>query len=500
MKPLGVILFVILFHFSYSQTTREDTLALTRDLIKEKKFEEANNLLASYNSLNNDVNALRQQAQLLYWMKRPKEARETYERTYSLFPDDPSLRREYAQFLFDHNKLISARSLLETSIKTDSLNVESIQMLAYIDLWTGQLSQAKQKANWLQQHPGGAAAAENIMQTISEYTTPHLTVSGGSYSDDQPMKRYSFELSGGVYRSWLFAPYFAASLLQFDINDAKLRTRWLRAGNKIYIAQTKTNIDISLGTFYARDHNIGTTYKAKLEQTIASGISVDGAIEERPYQYTLSSIQQPFLYKLSEFGINYTRKDRWLGRVAYQGQGFVEGNRVSTTYAWLLAPVIHRAKLSLKAGYGFSTADSKKNKFQPKTTDFSTYTTGSKIEGIYDPYFTPFDQTVHSILAAIKYTPAKNVIFSTNISVGVIASTYLPYHYIEGNNNGQIFIGKQYLPHDYTPIDITGAIHYKASQRLMLNLSYQYNSLIFFKSHFVNMQIKYLFQNAKVKR
>ena len=498
MRNLYVFAFLLYFHPVYSQTTQIDTLSIARDLATSQKFKEANILLAGYNAHNTNMNALLQQAQLLYWLKKPKEAIQIFERTLLAFPNESAVQQAYGKFLFEYNKLSQARVLLNKAFTQDAQNLETIRMLGYIDLWAGRIANATTKAALLEQLQPGNSYAADILQTISNYTTPVLTLNGGMFSDDQPLKRYTFDGEAAVYRSWLFAPYIGATLHQFDLGEAKLRTAWIRAGNKFYISSTKTNAEISVGAFRARERNIGTTYKLKLIQKISSSFSFDVSHEKKPYQYTLASIRRPFVYTLSDLGLDFNRKNRWLGRAAYQHQNFADTNSVSTVYAWLLAPVFIKKNVSIKAGYGYSNSDAKENNFRPKQIN-GTPTLGDRIEGIYDPYFTPFDQTTHSLLASVNYSFTKKVSLASNMSFGLAASAYQPYHVLEGNNLGQLFINKAYSIYNYNPVEFSTDLKAIVSRSCSINFIYQYNSLIFFKSHFVNLQIKYLFLNAKQK-
>ncbi len=59
-------------------------------------------------------------------------------------------------------------------------------------------------------------------------------------------------------------------------------------------------------------------------------------------------------------------------------------NRVSTAYAWVLAPVVPSR---IRLGYSFSWADAQETRW---TRDR------------YEPYFTPNDEVVHSALAELS--------------------------------------------------------------------------------------------------
>jgi hypothetical protein len=497
MQRFFIFIFILISNNSFAQNPGiTDTVNLARSLAHEKKFDEANNLLTIYTSHHTDANAFRLQAQVLFWMKKFNDATAVYEKTLNLFPGVAAVKLDYGSMMYQLNKFSKARQLLKDYLIFDSTHQETIKMLAYIDLWTGHITAAKKKAASLERLQPGNADADYILQQIADYTAPYIKLQGAAYSDDQPLQRQSFEPEAGVYKSWLFSPYIKASLYSFDA-DQVYKTSWIEAGNKISLASSKTDLEFSAGYFQANNYNGEMSWKAKLVQKISPSFSVDAATQKKPYQYTLASIKNPFLYQVTELGLNFVRKSRWLGRAAYQNQSFGDSNSVYTVYAWLLAPLLQKVKFSLKAGYAFSYADAEVNTFKPKQTTAIPPMQNTPINGVYDPYFTPSKQTVHSLLASLDITFSRRVSFSSNLNVGVYANAYQPSYFVDRNGLGPFFINKKYDNYSYTPVTLSAELKTNLSQNFIINTIYNYNSLIFFKSHFINLQIKYLFLHAK---
>jgi tetratricopeptide (TPR) repeat protein len=497
MQRFFIFIFILISNNSFTQNPGiTDTVSLARSLAYEKKFDEANNLLTLYTSHHTDVNAFRLQAQVLFWMKKFDEATVVYEKTLNLFPDVAAVKLDYGSMMYQLNKFSKARQLLKEYLIFDSTHQATNKMLAYIDLWTGHIAAAKKKAALLERRHPGNADADYILQQIADYTAPYIKLQGAAYTDDQPLQRQSFEPEAGVYRSWLFAPFIKASLYNFDA-DQMYKTSWIEAGNKISLASSKTDLAFSAGYFQASNYNGEMSWKAKLVQKISPSFSLDAVTQKKPYQYTLASIMNPFMYQVAELGLNFDRKSRWLGRAAYQNQSFGDSNSVFTVYAWLLAPLLHKDNFSLKAGYAFSYADAEANTFKPKQTTAIPPIQNTPINGVYAPYFTPSKQTVHSLLASLEITFSKRISFSSNLNVGVYANAYQPSYFVDRNGLGPYFINKRYDNYSYTPVTFSAELKTNLSQSFIINTVYNYNSLIFFKSHFINLQIKYLFLHAK---
>lgn len=499
LNKLFLFTFILYPCYFFAQVSLiTDTVLIASNLAYEKKFEDARHLLSIYNTNHKDVQALRLQAQVLYWMNKIDEATTVYEKTLSLFPDAVSVKLDYGSMLYQLNKFSKARQLLNDYLIADSLHPETNTMLAFIDLWTGRISTAKKKAAHLEKLFPGNKDAAYIFQQIAAYTAPYLKTGVTLYSDDQPIQRQGFEPEAGIYKSWIFSPFIKARLYSFDA-DQIYKTSWIEAGNKISLASSKTDLEFSAGYFQASNFNGEMTWKTKLAQKISPAFSLDAAAEKKPYQYTLASIKNPLLYQVTELGLSFDRKSRWLGRMAYQNQHFEDGNHAFTAYLWLLAPVIHKNDLSLKAGYAFSYADAKQNTFQPKKSQPIPPVLNAEADGIYDPYFSPADQTIHSLLLSLQIPFSKFIRFSSNLNIGVAAQASQPVLFVDKNGMGPFFINKKFESYSYTPMEISGELQFTLSRNFFINGNYIYNSFIFFKSHTANIQLKYLFIHDKRK-
>jgi hypothetical protein len=123
----------------------------------------------------------------------------------------------------------------------------------------------------------------------------------------------------------------------------------------------------------------------------------------------------------------------------------------------------------------------------------------AEVEGVYSPYFTPADQTTHAALVYLQIPFSKNIVFTTNASIGFKATASHPYLFVDKVGSAY-FINKAYNDLNYTPTEISCALQCKLSQRVQLTGNYMYSSLIFFKSNTAGIQLKYLFIHDKKKR
>ena len=206
--PLIVLYFTLFFsnHLFSQQVEIADTISYARTKAYEKNFDESNKLLTQFNLHHTDSNALRLQAQVLYWMKNFYEAILVYEKTLSLFPAIVVVKLDYGRVLFELGNYSKAKPLLEDFVLTDTNHAEANILLSYIDLWSGRINAAKKRALFLQKtYPGNKESAD-ILNTIASYTAPYFEVMPVAFSDDQPLKGFAINMEGGKYFSGFLSP------------------------------------------------------------------------------------------------------------------------------------------------------------------------------------------------------------------------------------------------------------------------------------------------------
>lgn len=501
---LTTILMVFIFFTGYAQDIAiTDTIEYARSKAYQKDFAEADRLLSSYSKSNTDINALRLHAQVLYWMKEFDRSAMIYENALKAFPDVTVVKLDYGRMLWELNKLPKATLLLNDYLATDKQNAEANILLAYINYWKGDIKTAKDKlATVLLYYPHNETALA-IWKEINEATAPFLKVGGNYASDDQPLKKAGFSAEAGWYKSWWFSPDVRFDSYQFNAEGSTYNSFWVQAGNKLFFGHSGLTLNFKGGLFsHATGQNALFTGAGAVTLKLSKAISLSAGIERLPYQYTITSIKIPVMEQLSSIAINLNKNNKWLGKAAFELQGFDDLNKIQTAYLWLLIPVIDKNNFKLKTGYAFNYSNADKNTFtasQPLSTLIATTTVGSAVAGYYNPYFTPSKQTVHSLLAAAEIQFSKNVKFTSRASVGVVAHAYNP-ELILNKNPGNIFsINKTSINQSYTPIDFNNELNIKLSKRISSAVQYGYSRLLFYTINQGSIHLKYAFINDNKK-
>ena len=495
-QRITVFLFVfVCFKLNAQDKPLIDTLELARNSAYQKDFATADSLLSAYNKNHKDVHALRLHAQVLYWTKDFNGALALYEKTLLLFPDEAVVKLEYGRTLFNLNKLSKARAILDDYMKTDSSNAEANIMRAYIDLWNGHMAAAKRRSLLLLKLYPGNADAEAILDKVRYYTAPYLKASAGFSSDDQPRRGEEYSFETGVYRSFLLAPVAQASIYNFHSLDSTYRSLWVRLKNTI---QTGSGFSLVFGGGIFQQASTNTSHftgNISLSQVVAKRFSLNAGFEKLPYQYSLASLKKAVINGVTSLAVGYNKDDKWLAKAGYEQQHFEDDNNIGSSYFWLLAPMVHKNNFSLKAGYAFSFANSDQNKFINKESLSklmgSTPLHGT-VGGVYDPYFTPQNQTIHSLLASVKIGLSKNATITSRASIGVSAKADNPNLTLEKHAN-QFFIQKQYATISYTPVTWVTELQAGLSKKLFIGINYTFDQLLFYTSNQGSLQLKYLF-------
>jgi hypothetical protein len=427
-------------------------------------------------------------------MKAFDRSIEVYEKAIILLPKPSPLHLDYARVLYSLGKLSKAREILKIYKQFDSTNAEADIMTAYMNLWSGKIGSAREKAGkLLQQYPTNAEA-KDILSTISMWTVPYVKAGTQFISDDQPLKGNAYYVEGGVYKSWLVAPTVQAAIYHHNANDSSFHSFWMQLANTIQPTVT-TKVKLKGGIFQQNGNESAISGGVEVSQQIAHRFSLQAYLERRPYQYTISSIKSMLMEDFSGVGLSYNRNDKWFGKLGYETYEYSDENKIHVAYLWILAPIISTPHFSFSGGYAFRYADAVKSTFTSKQSMSEVINNWPPVNGIpgfYDPYFTPENQKAHSALASIKIIPSKKVQFSSRINIAFSAKADNPYLYVDTHDNGLIF-NKGFAQVSYTPISWVNELSIVASSKLSIGANYAYDKLLYYKGHRGGIELKYAF-------
>lgn len=501
---LSLPLFCWVSQLQAQTSTITDTIELARSKAYAKNFAEADQLLTAYNLHHSDINGLRLQAQVLYWMKNFNRSSEVYEKALASFPDVQVVKLDYGRMLFETGRLSHSQLLLEDYKSHDPGNAEVNILLAQLYYWSGHIQTAKERIqDVLKPYPDNPTAL-NILKEIKNVTAPYIRMRGIYTSDDQPLQSTGAELEGGWYRSWLLSPKFQIIYNYFTLPDSVFNSLWIQLGNKISFGNSGFSLNATGGIFkhHINDNNSRLTCNIIISQKLSNSISLEASTAERPYQYSSTSVRIPVMQKFSGIALNLNKGNKWMGRAAYEIQKFEDDNKIQTIYLWLLAPIINKNNFSLKGGYAFNHSNADRNTFtsiKSLNSIIQTTVVGGLVDGYYNPYFTPNNQTIHSLLASVGITLSDKINFTSRLNVGVLASADNPDLILNKNQNNNYSINKVYGKLSYTPIDFQNELFIHLSDQITLSGLYGYSKLLFYTVNQGAIQLKYAFIHEKKK-
>ncbi len=222
-------------------------------------------------------------------------------------------------------------------------------------------------------------------------------------------------------------------------------------------------------------------------------IQIDLMAERVNYDYTVSSVERDSILLVSRFSLNVSlgKKDNWNGLIGTQLNVFPDNNSVSSYYLWFLSKPVGFANFKFYFGYGFNFMTSKEDRYVAidSLSQILLSSTG-KIEGIYNPYYTPLNQMSNSLLVNIKYQLGSSTEIYGHASVGLFSTTDAPYLYLDNNEVDATVVVKGYGKQNYTPLDFGMSLQSKLSKRLDLSISYSYLSTYYFVTNNFDIGVK----------
>lgn len=223
-------------------------------------------------------------------------------------------------------------------------------------------------------------------------------------------------------------------------------------------------------------------------------MSFQAEYQRKPYLMTLGSLKIPLFENAFAINLAWNDPGRWNGQLSFLPSTFsTDNNYVYAAGGWILAPNIKAGRFGFQFGYGYAYSNSKENRFvADKTLDeiVSDWNEAASITGAYNPYFTPNNQQVHSILALVSFNAAKSVYLSLNINAGVFATTLYPYLFLDGESADSLFIDRGYTRKTYHPINISAGLTWAMTKRMDLSAFFDYNSTIYYTTKSVGITIR----------
>lgn len=399
---------------------------------------------------------------------------------------------DFAYGLLAEGKLIRAKKELQLVALENPENVEALLALAWVEHWLGFEKNAEQHAQQVLNLQVENKEAIYLLEEINAYRRPLLYLSEEFQSDDQPMDRWNTAAGLSWYRSNLLNLKLEINQLSFQ-HDSSNSALQVQFQNTFFEAYSRINITGGVGLYSAQENEL--LWRLQAGRKLSELFYLQASLIKMPYFSTLSSVQLPFatLILKKEIALTLNRNDKWLGKAVLESNQFAKDEAVNTQFAWLLAPIIHTKKLKLGVGYAFSHSHSDSLTFIPKVNQGGQFIPNPDggLVGVYNPYFSPKNQSVHWALISLEIPLKELVKWKTRFSYGAFAKADNPYLYEDLDSSGELFINFGYTDERYYPLEFESALTFSIGKSLELQAGYFYQSLFFYKAQGGRIELKY---------
>jgi hypothetical protein len=485
-----------------------DTVAEARRLRDAKAFGAAATMMAAYaESHPNDVGSARFAALMAYWSKDFSSAGTIYSAALERHPNDAELRLEAAQFFGGVGQRGRARdlisSLADSADRSLATTRGAITLLGTLAYWDGDLVRARALFVDALRLDSANADARRQLREIELASASWIGVESWFAHDDQPLDR----IAPGAEAGWFANPVTPLRVrfvsTGFDHDDVSASLSIVEGSVTTFLPGAHLDLSGSAG-FLSRTFGEKTdwTGRAALGFRLPRNLVLEGSYERTPYTNTAASLTKDVMVQAITGTLRMRESRGWLAEATARRETFDDDNSIATAFVWALAPVALRPRGRLQLGYGFAAQSAEESRFvvRPEELNFPPGQAPNTVRGYYDPYYTPRNLRVHSVLAAAKLLPNDRWSLSANSAIGVAASDDAPVLFTTPARPPDVNLARTYYRRSFTPWKIDGALEGKVSDAVRLALTASRSNGAFYAQTIAGVRVTYTFVAAARRR
>jgi tetratricopeptide (TPR) repeat protein len=491
------LLFTAVVHVTAQET---DTLETAKALGAQQKYKESCQLLETYYAGHQqDLYAGWLYATALHQVKKYKKSQVVFDRLIQLFPDNLDLRLDYAAKLTEAGNFREA--LYQLNEMGSSLPEPYLLAIGLIKArmyyWQGAYDKAEKEVNQVLAISAKDPQAVSLKKNIDRARSNWLIADASYSSDDQPLQIITPSVKTIFYQKAQFSWGINFNAPVFLETEKTLSSQWLNGFARFSFLGPKISLKINAGGLRLPSTDFDWTAAIHLDKTIWKHLKAGLSAERLPYLATLISLDKKVMQARYSAYVSWSDPNGWMGNAAYDLNSFSSfNNYYYTAGAWLVTPPLKLSVFSFKAGYGFSYSDSKENTFvsdKPLNEIIDNWDTTTVVTGIYDPFFSPDKQTVHSAILIMSVMPVQKLNISLTANYGFLAKAQTPYLYLDKDDNGVIYIHRDFYEDRYHPLQFDGKISYDISGNFSIYGYYTYQRTNFYTLNLFGLTTIYRF-------
>lgn len=393
----------------------QSTVAEAERLRNVGDFAAAARLLEAHHATHpEDTEGTRLLAETLYWMGDRSRARGIYAAAVERDPAALTIRFDFARMLAETGHWREARTVLEPLRHHADWRGESAALLGTLAYWDGDLRHAVRLFREALAATPNHAEARRQLSEIRMASATWVTVGGGYWYDDQPLKRGLATVEAGWFLTPLTPVAVRVDGRRYSVDSLNVTTPMADLEISHYIPPARLQLRAGGGIVH-RSPDAGVTDRVGLFEAglrLPRGVTPSVRIERSSYFHTTASLATPVTFTGLSAGVKWDHRG-WMAEAEHRRRRYFDDNQGWTAYAWLLAPIVRGSHATLQAGYAFAVSDTDEVRFSPA--------------GRYDPYHTPLAQRTHSALAAARWAGLRGHSFGVTVSGGLRATETAPF-------------------------------------------------------------------------
>ena len=456
----------------------DELLKISKDYISKNEYNKAVLFMSNYYdtySENLYVNWL--YAYALSMNNDNAQAKNKFKKAISIDATNINLQIDYARFLYKIGKINKVESILSRFLSKNSTNSEFLMMLANISFWKGNIQDARKEIARIKTIYPKTEITKNLENQINSLTATYIKTDFEYQTDSQPLDYFANHIIAGEYISRFLSPELEISRYRFS--PQKEGALILKLKNQFYFDKLKLAIKVTGGAYLNDSDQSDFIGGIRFSKNLFKNASLDFGYSKEALLGTIASTAINLTYQ-SAFGeLDYNNK--WvLFHAWYDLQFFKDDNEITSFGSWVLSQPIKFRKFNFQIGYSYNYTDSK---------DVLFFFDNQGV-GVYDPYFTPKEQEIHSGLFVVNYKPIKKLSFEAKVSYGFIGNIRNPYPLQVTPTS--IEIGGFYDA-TFTPIELTGNIEYQFLDHFSAKITYIDQETFFYTRQNINLGLNFTF-------
>lgn len=461
-----------------SNLKKDDLFNKTKDLIAKKEYKKAERFMRkNFKKFSEDFEINWLYAHVLWLNNKTKNAKAKFKKAYAINSNNKELQLDYVMFLYKNGETYQLEKFLKKSNNDNTNNIDYLMMQANAFFWKGDIKSSKEKIAKIKSLYPKSNATKKLEQEIEDLTAGYINTNFEYHTDSQPLNYFATHITTGEFVSRYISPSLEVSNFNFSPEDQSALI--VNLSNQFYFDIIKLTAKINGGVYINNNDKTEWIGGLSLNKQLFKNTSLTASYSKSPLLTTIASTRFNLTQQTASATLDHKNKFIEINGGFYHNF-FDDGNFINSISGWVLSAPIKVYKFSFQLGYGYNYSDAEEILF----------VRGNDGIGIYDPYFTPEEQEIHSGLFIFSYKPITKLTVQGKLNYGIQATVQNPYFVQVSTNNFEIG-GFYNAPFDYSEIE--GSINYAFSKKFSAKATYINQKTFFYNRENINLGLNFTF-------